>query len=81
MSFFVCVFVRSSLFVKFSFPAVGREQGYSSIFVQFGDSCPPPAEGNLIPCSSVRSVVTTPLPLGGVGRGSVRPQKKEESSR
>ena len=61
--FFVLVFVRSSLFVKFSFPAVGREQGYSSIFVQFGDSCPPPAEGNLIPCSSVPSVVH-PFPIG-----------------
>ena len=36
--FFVCVLVRSSLFVKFSFPAVGREQGYSSSLVPFGDS-------------------------------------------
>ena len=47
----------------------------------------------LFPCSSVRSVVTTPLPCGVLaakrlitfwredGKGSVRPHKKKESSK
>ena len=77
----------NALFPSFSnsfnipFLSVVRAEGYSSAFVKFGDSSPPPTEGNLIPWTSVPSVVTTPLPSGRSGGGRRVHKKKDETSK
>ena len=88
MSFLNALFPSFSNSFNIPFLSVVRTKEYSSAFVKFGDSSPTSHRGNLILWTSVRSVVTTPLPYGVLaakrlitfwredGRGSVRPHKK-----
>ena len=94
MSFLNALFLRSRIRLIFLFCQSFERKDIRLHSLNSVIPVPPPTEGNLIPWTSVRSVVTTPLPCGVLaakrlitfwredGRGSVRPLiKKEESSK